>query len=221
MSAFMLKLIAIITMTIDHTGAIIFKDIGILRMIGRLAFPIFAFLIANGYFHTKNLKKYILRLFVFALIAQYPFMLAFDIGNEMYLNIFFTLFLGLISIAMYDHVANKILGLFAVAALAYSATLLNTDYGYYGVLLIFCFFAFKDDFIKMSLSIISLNLAFSTINVFMYEYFSPAMYSQCLSCFSLIFIYCYNNRKGKSMKYLFYVFYPAHLLIIYGISKLI
>ena len=76
MSAFVLKIIAIITMFIDHIGYIFSNGkISYFNYIGRLAFPIFAFQISEGYLHTKNLKKYFLRLFLFALISQIPFML--------------------------------------------------------------------------------------------------------------------------------------------------
>ena len=74
-SAFVLKIIAVITMTIDHSGYLIFGGSSFMNFIGRIAFPIFAFQITEGYTHTHNLKKYFLRLFAFALISQIPFML--------------------------------------------------------------------------------------------------------------------------------------------------
>ena len=75
MSSFVLKMIAIISMFIDHIGYVIFGKFSYFNYIGRLAFPIFAFQISEGYIHTKNLKKYFLRLFLFAIISQIPFML--------------------------------------------------------------------------------------------------------------------------------------------------
>ena len=108
MSAFVLKIIALISMTCDHSSYVIFGHFSFLNYIGRLAFPIFAFQISEGYIHTKNLKKYLLRLFVFALISQIPFMLFTSIySSNLYLNIFFTLFLGLIAITIFDFL-NKI-----------------------------------------------------------------------------------------------------------------
>ncbi len=106
MSSFQLKMIAVITMLIDHIGAVIFPDIIVLRIIGRLAFPLFAFLITEGYRHTSNFNRYLGRLFIFAIISQYPFWLAF--GFDAGLNIFSTLFLGLIAIHSSEIIKNII-----------------------------------------------------------------------------------------------------------------
>ena len=97
MSSFVLKIIAVITMFIDHLGYTIFGKFSYLNYIGRISFPVFAFQISEGYIHTKNLKKYFLRLFLFAVISQIPFMLFHSIiSDTFYLNIFFTLLLGLL-----------------------------------------------------------------------------------------------------------------------------
>lgn len=96
MSAFVLKIIAIITMFIDHLGYAIYGRLSFFNYIGRIAFPIFAFQISEGYIYTKNLKKYLLRLFVFAIISQIPFLLFYSIFSKNFaLNIFFTLLLGM------------------------------------------------------------------------------------------------------------------------------
>ena len=103
MSAFVLKIIALLSMTCDHISYVIFDKFSNLNYIGRLAFPIFAFQISEGYTHTKSLKKYFLRLFVFALIAQIPFQLFIStISSNFSLNVFFTLLLGLTSIKIFD-----------------------------------------------------------------------------------------------------------------------
>ena len=92
MSSFVLKIIAMTTMLTDHLGDSIFNYANFMNVIGRIAFPIFAFQISEGYIHTKNLKKYFLRLFVFALISQAPFMLFLSMFSSGFtLNIFFTL----------------------------------------------------------------------------------------------------------------------------------
>lgn len=169
MSAFVLKMIAIITMTFDHAGYLIFGGSSYFNYIGRLAFPIFAFQIGEGYSHTKNQQKYLGRLFIFALISQIPFMLfsyvihgnsvsISDIPYALYnsfrtgdfsLNIFFTLTLGLISIMIFDKIKYKSLGLLISIGIAYIAELLNTDYGFYGVAIILLFYMFKDNKIAM------------------------------------------------------------------------
>jgi len=103
MSAFVLKIIAMITMTCDHVSYLIFGGFSFLNYIGRIAFPIFAYQISEGYIHTSNLRKYFLRLLVFALISQIPFSLFLSMySDNFYLNIFFTLLLGLLAITVYD-----------------------------------------------------------------------------------------------------------------------
>ena len=94
MSSFKLKLVAITTMLIDHIGVIIFPNILWLRLLGRLAFPLFAFFITEGFRKTSDVKKYLQRLFILALVSQLPYWTAF--GIDAGLNIFFTLTLGLL-----------------------------------------------------------------------------------------------------------------------------
>lgn len=104
MSAFVLKIIAVISMTCDHLSYLIFGKLSFMNYIGRIAFPIFAYQITEGYIHTHNLKKYFLRLSIFALISQIPFMLFTSMySNNIHLNIFFTLLLGLASITIYEN----------------------------------------------------------------------------------------------------------------------
>ena len=95
MTSFILKIIAMATMVVDHFGDVYFKQISWMNLIGRIAFPIFAFQVSEGYLHTKNLKKYFLRLFLFALVSQLPFMLFYSLyintPDKITLNIFFTL----------------------------------------------------------------------------------------------------------------------------------
>src|SRR3989344_960795 len=100
MTAFHIKLIAIITMVIDHVGLYFFPDLLILRIIGRLSFPLFAWLIANGVHYSHNAKAYLTRIFLFALLSQLPYLLVNRQIDPRFagLNIFFTLFLGLCAI---------------------------------------------------------------------------------------------------------------------------
>ena len=105
MTSFTLKLIAMITMFIDHFGYAIMGQFSFFNLFGRLAFPIFAFQISEGFIHTKSVKKYLLRLIIFALISQIPFSLfTYYIvhSNPFTLNVFFTLAFGLVSIYIYD-----------------------------------------------------------------------------------------------------------------------
>ena len=226
MSAFVLKLIAVFSMTCDHFSYLIFGNFSFLNYIGRIAFPIFAYQITEGYTHTRNLKKYFLRLFIFALISQVPFMLFYSIiSPSFHLNIFFTLLLGLCSITIYDtldkrvcahkhiHLLYKLLGIICVAILAFLATITKCDYQYFGVISIFIFFLFRNNKFLMNLSFIAL--------VFIY-YGKYILYTRYLliiifTISPLIFINLYNYKKGKDTKYFLYLFYPLHLLIIYAL----
>ena len=125
------------------------------NVIGRIAFPIFAFQITEGYIHTKNLKQYFLRLGIFALISQIPFMIFLNsIGiNKFTLNIFFTLILGLLCITIYDKSKNKSLGILLVLLLMILSELLKCDYGYYGIALTFLFYLFKNKKSYMNISV--------------------------------------------------------------------
>lgn len=225
MSASQLKIIACIFMLIDHIGIVFFPKIIIMRVIGRLAFPLFAYFVAEGYKQTKDITDYIGRLFLFALISQLPFQYAFN-SKEPYLNIFFTLASGLYVLYAY----NKYNNLYIVVFISLVCQLVNSDYGFYGILLIFFFHKYKDNFNILVRNIIfltytsqiiqfiiqSLNQPFSIIfsNMIFYLIIQP------LCLFSLILIKQYNGKKGLNIKYIFYIFYPFHLIIIGFIKNL-
>lgn len=231
MSAFVLKIIAVITMTCDHLSYLIFGRLSFLNYIGRIAFPIFAYQITEGYIHTSNLKKYFLRLLVFALISQIPFMLFASIYTDSFhLNIFFTLLFGLLAITIFEalskintsstfaHRLYQFIGIAIAIIISALASFVHSDYGYFGVLSIFSFYLFRNNKILMSFSFIAL--------VFMYygKYLLiPAIsniYLGLIVCtmVPLLFINLYNHKKGKDTKYFLYLFYPLHLLIIYVLS---
>ena len=229
MSAFVLKIIACITMFIDHIGYIIFDKTSYFNYVGRFAFPIFAFQISQGYIHTKNVKKYLMRLFIFAIISQLPFMLFYNsIATGFVINTIFTLFLGLICILLYDKV-SKVLGVFTAIFLGILAELCKFDYGFYGIAIILLFYIFKDHKIYMISSFI-----LATIIKYLYHILSYAKYDSatlirafeyyfplCLfTILSSVFIYFYNGKKGRNVKYLLYLFYPLHLLLIYVLTLL-
>ena len=212
MSSLVLKIAALITMIIDHYGAIFQSDIITYRIIGRLAFPIYCFLLVEGYTHTSNIKKYASRLITFALFSEIPFDLAFfgKIGFE-HQNIFFTLFIGLAAIYFIDNKEgkynnNSALVIFAAAILA---TLLRTDYQFIGIIYILAFYFTRNQpkhkkFLVTALIMFAVNLS--------------AGYLQQFSLLALIPIYFYNNKQGRKNKVLqmsFYIAYPLHLMIFY------
>jgi hypothetical protein len=206
MSNSSLKLIACLTMLIDHIGAILYPDISFLRMIGRLSFPIFAFLIVEGFHHTQNIKKYSIRLGIFALVSEIPYDLAFR-GNVLDFyrqNIFFTLFLGLMCLWLYKRYKtnNQVVGVLAVCIIGIISVLLKTDYSIYGIGMIFAFDFFRDR------RILACGAA-GVVN------FMMGSGIQGLAILAMPIILAYNGKKGINLKYLFYSFYPVHLIILY------
>ena len=216
MSSFVLKIIACFTMFLDHIGYLVYHGkMSFFNLIGRFAFPIFAFQISEGYSHTKNLKKYIFRLFIFAIISQYPFILFHNlISTGLALNVFFTLLLGLICIIVYDKVPYKILSLAICVFIGYISQIIHCDYGFYGVIIILLFYVFRNNKFLMSLSFILCTIIKYSINIF--KYGNTYIYSLLCVCtiFPILFINLYNKKQGKKIKYFLYIFYPVHLLFI-------
>lgn len=243
-----LKLTALTAMLIDHTGAALlgrllmasgFMDAAlsgsqeeilswvmqnktlfltylIMRMIGRIAFPIFCFLLVEGFQKTHDRRKYALRLGLFALISEIPFDLAVNsqVLEFSWQNVFFTLFLGVVAMAGYDAVcrkqwclgekANRAVRALLCAALlllcCIAAQLLHTDYSAVGVICITVLYAFRN---KKPLMIAAGCIAF------LWELTAP------LAFLPIAF---YNGKRGIRLKYVFYLFYPVHLLLLYLIA---
>lgn len=220
MTSFVLKLIAMFTMTIDHVGYIIFEKFSFFNYIGRLAFPIFAFQISEGYLHTKSKKNYLYRLAFFALASQVPFSLFYStFSSNFALNIFVTLFIGLIAIIGYEQTTNKCIGLLLVVCLASTANLIKADYGAFGVLAIFVFHVFKKNKLYMNISYIGLCVLKYLPNLlqsgFAYQYILLMLGTML----PLLFIHFYNGKKGFSTKYVLYGYYPVHLMVLYVIKQ--
>lgn len=173
----------------------------IMRFIGRSAFPVFCFLLVEGFCYTSNRKNYAVRLFLFALISEFPFDLAL-FGQPIvweYQNVFFTLLIGLLVIWTMDW-ANQfsyhvILQAPAIACGCLLAWFMKTDYDYKGVILIVILYIFRyQPVLRTAAGCVSL----------LWE--APA-------CLAFIPINLYNGKRGISLKYFFYLFYPVHLLI--------
>lgn len=221
-----LKIIAVVCMLVDHLAFLIlphfdlfcepielfgkeFTIIKICRLIGRLAFPIFAFLITEGFLHTKNHKKYGINLFAFALASEIPYNL-FLRGNFLNINsqnVFFTLLLGFLALYVLDNVKNdteKAIYIFGIVVLS---LVLKGDYGVKGVILIILLYLLKNQLPLAS--VLSLGLL------------SGGVAAWC----AFLPINMYNGKrgfiKGKAMKYAFYAFYPVHLLVLFAIKKFI
>ena len=209
LSAFDLKCIAVVTMLIDHIGAIFFPEHLWLRYVGRFSFPIYCFLIAEGYIHTRDVKKYMVRLFAVALLSEIPFDLLwygkpFFPGHQ---NVFFTLLLGLACICGFDHfraLGQRALVLAATGLL--TVFVVRPDYSFGGVLMIVAFYVFRTNMLGRFLSVGAVNiLLFGGV--------------QCAGVLALAPIQLYRGRKGPSAKYFFYAVYPVHLLLLYFIRR--
>ena len=244
MTSFVLKVIAMVSMLIDHTSIAYFEQISWMNLIGRIAFPIFAFQISEGYIHTKNLKKYFLRLFLFALISQIPFMLFLstyiDIEELIFtelltLNIFFTLFVGLLAIFLHDKISHsnikfttnkkidyilkQVIGIIIAILLGILAEICHFDYGFFGIAIIFMFYLFKNDKLAMVISYITACILKYGIQIILYGFNIWYVLLGIFTILPIIFICLYNGKQGKKVKYLLYLFYPVHLLILYFIFK--
>lgn len=228
------KMIAMITMFIDHIGAVLVEramlltegegifiynpkltiaDM-ILRWIGRLAFPIFCFLLVEGFLHTKNVWKYALRLGIFAVVSEVPFDLAFkdrvfDMG---YQNVFFTLLIGLMVLIAVDRVWKEqilvkmfrlcLCGSFIIVGMLL-AQALHTDYGAFGVGSIVMLYLLRHN---------RMGQILAGCVLFAGEITAPLAFLP---------IAAYNGERGFGRKYVFYVFYPLHLLVLYFVAMLL
>lgn len=231
-----LKIIACITMLIDHIGYILLPEVAFLRYIGRIAMPLFAFMIAEGCRHTKNRVRYFLQVFILAVLCQ-----AFYFGEQLisgtfdsiYLNILFTFSLAIalcfavedLKAAVKNKSSDRVNGVLKLVGAA-AAVLLFTvvgerflpipyyiDYGLMGVLLPVGAVLFDNKWAqKICFAVFLLVYCLVGFKELPYIWYS---------CLSLIFIFAYNGQRGqKGLKYLFYVFYPLHLAVLYGISVL-
>lgn len=186
-----------------------------MRSVGRIAFPVYAFLLVEGCFCTRNWRRYAVRLGVFALLSEIPFnlMIASQIHSLKAQNVFFTLLLGLLMVKVMDQVNQnhpapiRLPQILAVAAFAALAWFLRTDYDYMGILLIALFYWFRSDRKRACL------LGFLWMACLNGSWYSLPGYA-----LSFLLIWLYNGKRGRQpWKYGFYLFYPLHMLLLYGI----
>ena len=237
-----LKYLALLTMLIDHIGAALLElgflpviadavlagnsfdyvvadyhywyniDV-ILRAIGRIAFPIFCFLLVEGFLHTKNIKKYALRLGAFALLSELPFDLTFN-GTWLefsYQNVFFTLLIGLLVLwglkYFEEELPPSISWMRYIVALTglVLAYFLRSDYDVFGILLIVLLYELRNKKILQCIAGAVLMLFNSTTG-----------------CLAFLFLWFYNGERGRQLpKYFFYAFYPVHLLLLFFLRMLL
>ena len=224
-----LKLIAIITMLIDHIGAVVVLPLvsfrgavvagmdgwefyWLLRNIGRVSFPIFCFLLVEGFQRTGDVRKYLMRMGAFVLISEIPFDLAFrsSLVDLQYQNVFFTLCIGLFAMYLFDRLNTRLSrnGIFCFSlqiliglGAMLLAEVLHTEYGAYGVLSILILYTFRSQRV--------LQAAAGALS-FAWELPAPLGFLPVL---------LYNGKRGFGMKYFFYAFYPLHLLVLHIVAE--
>jgi len=217
-SASTLKIIAIIGMTCNHIALtyeanLSFAMICVLNALGGMTFPIMAYLLGEGYRYTTNVRKYAMRLLLFACIAELPFRLFLDSGRG---NVLFTLFLGLLVLYTYENTAREV---FCVVFMGLIVTSSFFDWGGIGVLMIFFYYILRDK--KKRVVIPCLVL----ITLFLFASIVDSLRTDnlrgletigfSLGCILMVpLLFHYNGKKGKSMKYFFYMYYPLHIVVL-------
>lgn len=227
---FTLKLLAVATMLIDHIGIVLFPEVIVLRCIGRLSFPIFAFLTAEGYVHTHSFSKYLRRMALFALLSEIPFdLLRGQLWDPQQQNILLTLCVALLTLRLIDwgcaQSQSPSWGVILMASAAGYAVnaLLRGNYSGCGVLMVVLFYLcrqFRWGRFWMLLGMIALNSPWFG-GVALERTQVPI---QPFAIATLIPLWLYSGQAGLSgpkSKWSFYLFYPLHLLLLEGLRYLI
>ena len=196
-------------MFIDHMGAVFFPGELMFRYIGRIAFPIFAFLLVEGYFHTRDVRRYMLRLGLFAVISEIPYDLAFreTILEFEHQNVFFTLFIGVAMMYALEKSPQWQAKAAEVLLAMWAASLLCSDYRYKGILLIAVYYFLRGR--KREEFVLGAGWNF----LWNWEI-------QWYGALASVPIAMYSGQRGRSMKYFFYLFYPLHLAVFYGVARM-
>lgn len=233
MSSFFLKVFALIFMIIDHVGYLIFPDKIIFRIIGRLAMPLFAYQMAVGFSHTRNKKKHILKLLLFAIICQVPYNLL--AGPNTVPNIIFTFVIALLIIFVLENIKpfefnnetkkvqnfnllNLLISTCITIFLFWLVIYIKSDYSWYAVALTVMFY------FTLNKKILSILLFFVLACIYSYLYIYTNNTMQLLAVFSLfdIFFIClFNGKKGYKFSWVFYALYAFHFIPIVIINNLI
>ena len=205
-----LKFIACVTMLVDHIGAVFFPRITLLRCIGRIAFPIYAFLLVEGERHTRSPWKYALRLAVAAILAELPFdLMVFGQWKWSNSSVKVTLLLSFLALRLgRKDEMWKVLSLVAACVLG---LWLHSDYGYYGVMTVMIFAWLPEKWLLQGIAIAGLFASMGRISIVM------------LAGLAVIPIACYNGKKrtnSKAVQWVFYLFYPVHMLLLWWLSTI-
>lgn len=224
-----LKIIAMISMFVDHAALILLWQFGLMdpqsgggyflymamRLIGRLAFPLYAFFLVEGFFHTRDRKRYAVRLGLLALISEIPYNLM--VNNSLAFpeeqNTLLLLLIGLLVMMGMEMVSGKPGSLVSKCLIFLAGTsasiLLKPDYALMGFLLIMIFYQWR------SMPEIRLAVGCAVVFVTYGDVFGVACW------IAFFFINRYNGEKGRNLGYWPYAFYPVHMLILYGLGVLL
>lgn len=207
-----LKILAAAAMLLDHAGLMLFPANALFRIIGRLAFPIYAYMIAEGCKYTRSRLRYFLQLFLLAVVCQTVYHFA---GGSPYLSILCTFSLSIVTIYVLQYfkaektVLSGILLALTVVIVHALNQLVAIDYGFWGCMApVFASLpqGTKHDSTAASTALLGLGLVFLSISLGGIQFW-------CLAALPLL--YCYSGQRGKrNMKYFFYIFYPAHLVVL-------
>ncbi|MBR0443526.1 MAG: conjugal transfer protein TraX [Clostridia bacterium] len=230
-----LHIMAMLFMLCDHLWGTVIPGNDWLTVIGRLTFPIYAFMIVEGYFHTKNLKKYVLRLLIFALFSEIPFNLVMGsrVFYPIHQNVLFTFLIAIALVHWNEKVKERKLWLRLLVAMAsillgYLGGIVTfVDFYHAGVLTVLVFYFFRQrkwwSYAAQLVLLAYINL--EMIGGFGYnvELFGQSLFivRQAFALLALIPIWLYRGRQGyhsKWLQYTYYAFYPAHLLALYLIK---
>lgn len=215
-----LKLFACVTMLLDHYGVILAPWMISLRGIGRLSFPVFCFLLAEGAHHTRSPGKYALRLLLAAVISEIPFDYAF-FGKVFpyHQNVMVTLLLGLLAVLAVKRTGPVILKPLVILPFLIAADYLEADYGVHGVLLMLLFALTRAFPGKHWVQTIGMFLIFADMrSAPLFTILGAQITLQMLGVLSIIPIALYSGEKqthSKLVQWGFYLFYPVHLLVLY------
>ena len=213
LTSFDIKFIAFTLMIIDHAGRFFWPQSLIPIALGRLSFPLFAWLASMGERHTTNLKKYLRRLIILGTISQpiyaYTYHLLFSVWAP--LNILFTLAFGVGLIAILKRIHVPILKLIALTLGLMLAEIIHVEGGAYAVMTIYLMSLFRRDSVRWYILFISINLIF--IAVFRFQFIN------IINIFSPIFLFLYNGRRGYKARW-FYFLYPFHFGVLIVLQRL-
>lgn len=213
-----LKLIAMISMVSDHVGDSFFPDQIWMRIIGRMALPIFAFCTAEGFIHTHDRMKYLRRMGIFALISEIPFDLVTSgkVLEFTHQNIMVTFFWAILALICFESLRkretkiSKALSWAVLAAAMAGSLVFGMDYSFLALGIIFIYFLLSSRApVWNNAAAIAYHAALRNVGIYWF------------GLLGFIPILMYNGRKGRGLKWLFYCFYPGHLLLIWLIRTLL